>query len=359
MRRIAVALLLIFLFSCSQAQAALEQTLYADAPIVPVYQKGDTRSKQIHTYGYGQKVTVLAQGDEWSQVDASKDGAGWCRTEDLSWFDPNAADPAAWYAQPEKVKVFSRPDADSKVVTTLKRDEAMSALCILPGEDWLRVKLSDGKTGYVAMQNVARHPFDEGQVVWCREADVPVYSTAGGSCEVGRLYWAQPIRLVSSEGGWSEIHTVKGVTGWIRTDALTETDPNIYEETMYTQVSGSFLCDAPPQSADPRPHKIGANAKVRVIARSGSLCRVKYDGKCYYVLSQVLSPHKAGDGRTAHLSVGSDVAMHEDANLFSDAVGTVPAGSEVTLLGASHDAVKVRYADSDGWVVDLDRLYAY
>ena len=168
-----------------------------------------------------------------------------------------------------------------------------------------------------------------------------------------------PMEMVDAEGGWSEIHTVKGVTGWIRTDALTEADPNIYEETMYTQVSGSFLCEAPPESADPKPHKIGANTKVRIIARNGALCRVKYDGKCYYVPSQVLSPHKAGDGKSTRLSVGADVALHEDANLFSDSVGTVPAGSEVTLLGASHDAVKVRYAGSDGWVVDLDRLYAY
>ena len=359
MRRIAIALLLVFLLSCSQAQAALEQTLYADAPIVPVYQSADTSAKQIRTYGYGQMVTVLSQGDEWSQVDAGKDSAGWCRTESLSWFDPNFVDPVTYYAQLEKVMVYSRPDGDSKVVETLRRDDAMSALCMLPGEDWLRVALSGGKTGYVAIQNVARHRFDEGQVVWCRDADVPVYSTAGGSCEVGRLYWAQPIRLVDAEGGWSEIHTVKGVTGWIRTDALTEADPNIYEETMYTQVSGSFLCEAPPESADPKPHKIGANTKVRIIARNGALCRVKYDGKCYYVPSQVLSPHKAGDGKSTRLSVGADVALHEDANLFSDSVGTVPAGSEVTLLGASHDAVKVRYAGSDGWVVDLDRLYAY
>ena len=54
---------------------------------------------------------------------------------------------------------------------------------------------------------------------------------------------------------------------------IVEADPNIYEETMYTQVSGSFLCEAPPESADPKPHKIGANTKVRIIARNGALLR--------------------------------------------------------------------------------------
>ena len=198
----------------------------------------------------------------------------------------------------------------------------------------------------------------EGVTMWCTEYSVSVCDAPGGFNDVGRLCWAQPIKVIGEQDGWYKIRNRKGETGFVGKECLTENDPNTLSETRYTAVSGELLFDAFGPGMYRHRVKVKRNTPVTVVAIVGKrdeYARVKYKGKYYYAIYPLLLEEKSDEKYPVVMVVndpeGTD--LYAAPSLSAKIVTHLDNQRFLWVVGGKDDALKVVTATDGkytGWV---------
>jgi len=322
--------------------------VYIISNTLSAHKEADASSKVLGTMSFGESMTMISFSGSWVKIRNSKGQVGYCKLTGLSNRDPNALTEAV-YAKSANTPVYQKPGTLYKKLANVKQNAKLNVVAATPDGDWLRVK-NGSRYGFVQADTVSKEPLSvhgaliaQKMYVEC-ETTCPVTTGKGTGKQIGRVSHGQSFMVLETSGRYAKIRNSKGQTGWCISEILTTKDPNIYNKTMYAQVSGSLLY--PNAILRGSAKKISKNAAVTVVAVSPEegWCRVKYGRSYYYVPSIFLDTEKApASGRKVHIWDASET-IYSKASFSSSKVATVKNSDVLYLTGASGSGAKVRTA---------------
>jgi len=160
------------------------------------------------------------------------------------------------------------------------------------------------------------------------------------SASLGTLSFGQTVRCTAVSGSWATVKNSSGATGYMKTNTLTQTNPNTYKKTVYIQKNGLKVY-AHASTASKKMASLKAGAKYTAVAKSGKWLRIK-NGK-YYGYVQA-------DYTGSSYDKGTKVYMNErlitvtSAPQAFDSIGSLSLGQSCYLLEKTNRYAKVRSA---------------
>ena len=175
--------------------------------------------------------------------------------------------------------------------------------------------------------------------VYVQSTTAKVYKKKStSSSSLGSVSFGQKLTCTSVSGSWAKVKNSSGKTGYMKTDTLTQTDPNAYSKTVYIQKDGVKVY-AHASTASKKIATVNAGDRYTAVAKSGKWLRIK-NGKYYgYVLA-------ANTG--ASYTKGTKVYMTERCiTVMSspdswDSIGAMSFGQSCWLLEKGSGYVKLR-----------------
>ncbi|MBS1708967.1 MAG: SH3 domain-containing protein [Armatimonadetes bacterium] len=187
---------------------------------VIVRSKPSSESDRVAVVGEGDSVTIWGDVKGWFRVKLENGKAGYIRADMLG----GAAPASTKKIQVNRDNVIVRKDAstDSGRVDLLKQGE--SVIVVGEKDGWKKVKLSNGKTGYIRSDMLgASAPASTkgGKSMKVVHDQVLVREKANtGSARVGSLSKGDSVTVLGKASGWYKIKLESGKTGYVRADML-------------------------------------------------------------------------------------------------------------------------------------------
>ena len=305
-----------------------------------VYDMPTKESSVRERVPFAKWVIVLQEKKGWAKVITINDRVGFCNAKQLITTNPNTLN-KSMYPQRKEVEVYLRPSVSAPLIDYIDPGEKFKAVAMTPMGDWVRLK--NGKYyGYVQRPYMDFEKLDKEKLknAWVKADSMKVYYDEEIDSVMGTLYFGQKVKLVSKTGKRAKIRSTEGMIGYCDADAITEKDPNGMNQLLYTQVSGNYLFTSSTDISGRR--NIGVNEQMTLVAVDSHKfwARVRYYGQYYYVPYVYLGTDKRlGDYKRVRTSEAA--VIREGTKKSSKVVVTVPAGTDLWLIGATDNRAKV------------------
>ncbi|MGX8705704.1 MAG: hypothetical protein ACSW8J_03905 [bacterium] len=301
--------------------------------ILLVYDKPTKESEILEEVPFAKPITKLKESQGWAKVITTNEVIGFCNAKQLTETNPNTFDVKMYCSQKEP-EVYLRPSADSPIMGHVHRNERVHVVAQTPKCDWLRIE-EDGYFCYIPRPCLDYEKYKDGELAWVAEKKLDVYYDEEVDAKFGTMYFGQEVTLVKAEGKRAKIRSKTGLIGYCDLSGLTKENPNSLNITCYTQVPGNYLFMSPTDDSGHR--SINANEEMLLDAVDGDRfwARVIYKEAFYYVPFVFLDGgrRKSGTYKRVHTSTGASIK--EGTRHSSKAVTTVPADTELLLIGAT------------------------
>lgn len=342
-----MALLMILSLMPVYAEGFSGTRVYIISNTLSAHEDASASSRLLGTMTFGESMIMLSFSNDWVKIRNNRGQVGYCKLTGLSNRDPNTLNETV-YAKAEYTPVYQKPGTLYRKVN-VRQNAKLNVVAATPDGKWFRVK-NGSIYGFVQTSDVSKAPLSVHGALVAQKMYVSCENTCtvttgkGTGKVIGRVSHGQSFTVWETSGRYARIRNSKGQTGWCISEILTTKDPNIYNKTMYAQVSGNILY--PNAILRGSAKKISKDAAVTVVAVSpeGGWCRVKYGSGYYYVPSIFLDTEKApASGRKVHIWDDSET-IYAKASFSSSKVATVKNSDVLYLAGASGSGAKVRTA---------------
>ena len=241
-----MALMMILSLLPVQAEAFGAGTrVYIVANTLSAHEEADASSKVLGTMSFGESMTMLSFSRDWVKIRNGKGQVGYCKLTGLSNRDPNTLNEAV-YAKAAGTPVYRKPGTLYGKLASVKQNAKLNVVAATPDGKWFRVK-NGSVYGFVQVSDVSKAPVSAHGALVAQKMYVSCDNTCtvttgkGTGKVIGRVSHGQSFAVLEISGRYAKIRNSKGQTGWCLSEILTTKDPNIYNKTMYAQISGSIL----------------------------------------------------------------------------------------------------------------------
>lgn len=311
---------------------------YVYAYSVKVYDMPTKDSDVREIVPFAKEIIVLEEKLGWAKVLTVNDRVGFCNAKQLTNTNPNTLHRTV-YSQQKEVEVYLRPSVDAPLIDYLDRNEKAILVAMTPMGDWMRLK--QGKYyGYVQRQRMDYERFNKGDRAWIVQSSAKVYYDPELDSVAGTLYFGQKVWLVDNSGSRAKIRSPKGLIGYCDSEALTRKDPNGLDQVVYTQVSGNYLFTSSTDMSGRRNIEVNAEMTLVAVDNNNFWARVRYNGEYFYAPYVYLS-HEKRLGDYKRVRTTQAAIIREGTKRSSTVVTTVPAGTDLWLVGATDNRAKV------------------
>lgn len=291
----------------SSSSKTSTKTYYVGSCTVGVYNKPSSSAKCITTLGYGTKLTVTGSSGSWTEI---KNGSsvGYCKTSCLSTKDPNTLK-TTLYASKD-TKLYTLPDSGAKA-TSIKANTKMTATAKF--NKWYRVSYnnsvyyilqSDASTKTVTVSTEKK----VSKTSYVCNSTAKVYASASTSSSVkATVVYGAKCTVSATDGSFSKI-TSGSTTGYIKTSALTDKNPNTLNKKVYPQSKTITVYNYPSTSAG-KASVSYSTALTATAQYDSNWLRVTYDGKVAFVKSGDVGTRKFDGVSTSKPASGKSKTM--------------------------------------------------
>ena len=324
-----LCLVLLLCLSCCALSETGNTAFYISALTTDIYESPSVLSPSHKFVSYGESITVLGFHDLWARIQTADGRSGYCKRSTLTPYDPSTFDltlPAL-----ADVTATHAPVTPAKKIAEIPAGTPVCIVALCSENEYLRVEI-DGKYAYVPAEAFCLDLPDHDQLRWIvSDTRVNVYGEPD--------FWTDPIASLSHGecleilsyldtdfGDYACIRMQDGTSGYInQTDAISHTDPNIFEFPMYARISGKLLCDQAlnPDSASTAIAK-GDEVTVVAIAPDAHKLRLRYNGEYYYARSYFFSTEPNDAPLMLQASTTVDVYMDDSLRAYQEDV-LIPA----------------------------------
>lgn len=303
--------------------------------ILNVYDKPTKESDLLEEVPFAKEIVKLKESKGWAKVITSNDVIGFCNAKQLTEENPNNLD-IYMYASVHEPEVFRRPSADSPVMGHVYRNEKIHVVAMTPKCDWLRIE-ENGYYCYIPRPCLDYEKYDEEKVelAWVKEKSLDVYYDENIDSKIGTMFFGQEVTLVKAEGNRCKIRSRTGLIGYCDLSGLTKENPNSLNITCYTQVSGNYLFMSPTDNSGHRSIEANEEMLLDAVDEERFWARVIYKDGYYYVPFVFLDGGKRRSGTYKRVHTTTAARIKEGTKQSSNAVATVPANTELLLIGAT------------------------
>ncbi|HPC82753.1 MAG TPA: SH3 domain-containing protein [Thermoanaerobaculaceae bacterium] len=183
--------------------------LWVEEGVAEVHRSPGAYSPVVATLEVGTEVRPIGKRDDWYRIELEGGRTGWIH-EDVLDDDP----PGALYVRSMSATVHAGPSPLSEVVAELAAGTRMTRLDKV--KDFYRVRLQDGKTGFV-FKRAVRDDEPEHLFVDVGEAEIKSDPTEYGTVKVVAPSGTELVAF-DKEGDFYLVRTPDGTLGWIYDD---------------------------------------------------------------------------------------------------------------------------------------------
>ncbi|WHX77640.1 SH3 domain-containing protein [Priestia flexa] len=326
------------------------------------------------------KVTVIKENGDWSQIKTSDGKTGWVANKYLADVKADAPKDEGTSVSKQatvnasSLNVRSAASTSASIVTNLPRNAKVTV--IKENGDWSQIKTSDGKTGWVANKYLADvkadAPKDEGTSVskqaTVNASSLNVRSAASTSASiVTNLPRNAKVTVIKENGGWSQIKTSNGKTGWVANKYLADVkadapkDEGTSVSKQATVNASSLNVRSAASTSASIVTNLPRNAKVTVIKENGDWSQIKTsDGKTGWVANKYLADVKADAPKDEGTSVSkqatvnaSSLNVRSAASTSASIVTNLPRNAKVTVIKENGGWSQIKTSNGKtGWVAN-------
>ena len=305
--------------------------------ILTVYDKPTKESEVLEEVPFAKKITKLKESQGWAKVVTTNDVIGFCNAKQLTETDPNNLD-VIMYCQQYETKYYLRPSSDAPVMGYLHRNERVRVTAMTPMNDWVRF---DGEelSFYIPRPCLDYEKFNEkGVLAWVNKEKMDVYYDVELDSKIGTIYFGQEVTLLDDgkdKHTRAKIRSRSGLIGYCDLDCLITENPNSLDITCYTQVDGQYLFVSPTDDSGHRSIQAGEEMLLDAVDEQRFWARVKYQNEYYYVPFLFLDGGRRKQGSYKIIHTIDAANIKGGTKQSSSVVATVPAGTELLLIGAT------------------------
>ena len=259
-------------------------TVYVKALMSTAYKKASSSSGKAGTVTYGEKLTCTAVDGDWALV-ANSVGQGWVKKSSLTTKDPNSV-PKPCYSKVISANVYASPSAKAKVLGVIAINGEVQYVGVCDG--WARVEYADGYAYMNASELTTKKP-DAVETVYVRYDTVEAYKSASSSSKkVGEVYYGKKLTKLATSREWVLVSDGTSY-GWVKKDAVTTSDVNTFNKTLYINADSVALRKSPSAKGKKLTEMDkGDVVNAVAITPSGDWVRVRYNDSFAYVAADSL-----------------------------------------------------------------------
>ena len=218
--------------SATDTYAAEKGTVTASALNV---RSGNSTNHSIISKLYkGDTVDILDSSNGWYKIKLSNGKTGWVSGKYISKSSSstNPEQSASGYGKvtASTLNVRSGPSTKNSVISKLSKNTTVELISSSNG--WYKVKLSNGKTGWVSGQYITKTSSpstskpEQSTSGYGKVTASTLNVRSGPSTKnsiISKLYKNDTVKLVSSSNGWYKVELSNKKTGWVSGDYITKT----------------------------------------------------------------------------------------------------------------------------------------
>ncbi|MDO5323916.1 MAG: SH3 domain-containing protein [Clostridia bacterium] len=266
-------------------------TVYISANTLVAYSSPSTSSKSLGTMSYGESMLLLGVDDGWAKIQNSSGAVGYCKFGGLTNVNPNNLN-LTMYAQSNGVKLYAKPLTTATVSKTINQGDSVTVIAVTGDGAWARVNLGSGKYAYVQTKYISETKPDgddsgitdiKKKTVYISATTLAVYaSPSTSSASLGTMSFGESLSCTGVNSTWARVVNSSGALGYCKLSGLSDTNPNTYNVTLYTQSSGVKVY-AKASTSSTVLTTLSLNAKVTGVAINAdkTWIRLKNDSGTY------------------------------------------------------------------------------
>ncbi len=348
LRFLLLCLLLLTVFiGCAYASQ-----VYADVDKLTVYASKSTSSKSMGTVGYGFPMELLDMSGKWAKVLNGAGQVGYCALSSLTAIDPNTYNETVC-ASVDGAKAYALPSTGSKMIWTLNSGGEVTLHAITKDGKWCRVS-KNGVYAYMRKGELREKAADDWQDTddepwtetdaYAAEEFLYAYKSANKTSKyLGKLPFGTHVTLIETEGNWAYVRNDAGVKGYCPADQVTTRDPN-GTPVKYFAKSGTKGYALPETGAKTSVRfSAGDEVMVAAVTPSGEWGRAFRQGEYIFVPMDSLVRSIQDEQMPVYVTAYY-VKAFKSATSSSKSLGSLPFGSEMTLLSTDGEWAKVKNA---------------
>lgn len=324
--------------------------MYVSGSIARLRAKPTDKSKVVTAVYFGQQLNVTGTQEEWAQVQHPTNGKTYyCLLEGLSTTDPNTMS-KMMYAQLPTTPVSKSPSERALRLTNLRQGDTVTMTAITDDGLWARVT-TDGTTfGFVPTIYLDDAPAAEGTQVWCGAGYTGVMVNPDKWTQISTLSLGQSCYLVGYiyNNTIAKIRSAKGYVAYCDASTLVTADPATQSTPVYVQVTGKFL-GRQAGAEDSEYFNVNKNSQLLLLGvdNTGTWALVRRGKQKLYIPALYLGTQRLGN-ETRNLVVIQDVSLYSNSLPGAPALGTLPLGTRLQLVGGTPTHAMVA-TPSDGF----------
>lgn len=275
----------------------------------------------------------------------------------------------------DSLNVRSGAGLTSSVITNVKKGQTFHV--VEKKSDWIKIKYSGSKTGWVANWHVSQKKSSVGTPIISKGSGEVVSNATGLRFRsgpgtsfrvIGVFEKGKTATYLEKSGEWIKI-AYSGKQGWVSSDyvkvnSTTSPKPSTTAKETASITATSLNVRSTPSTTGTRVGNLKKNAIVTVVTDQGSWSQIEAKGIKGWVHSDYLkitstgSPSKASDSTTASANswssgkvTATSLNVRNNGTLNGKVVGTVSKGTLVKVVEEKNDWYKISYGtNKTGWV---------
>ncbi|MDN9011195.1 stage II sporulation protein P [Brevibacillus laterosporus] len=219
----------------------------------------------------------------------------------------------------DKLNIRSAPGTTNQIVGTINRAARLPILT--QKNDWIQVKLANGKQGWVLQKYVKKIEIPQVKYVKSNVEMLNVRAEPNATAQILQIIDQNGVFLqMKKQGDWTQIKLSNQVSGWVNARFLTET-----------------AAPTPKTIPDPVPNPIAVSTPVPSLAPSEPVVP--------------LQPSVAEGGRVAGTIVLSEShEVYAEPNVLSTVIGQLPVNTTINHYGFENDWYKISFNGTDAYI---------
>ena len=344
-----VLALVLALGACAFAEKAHSVKVWATEQKVLVYAQKSLNSKVVGKFYYGQSVTAASYDENkvWAKVTGKNGKTGYVFTYDVSDRDPNIH--SLKLIIKKKATVYAAPYKSSRKVATRAKGKTVTAVSVVPGYEWFRIKTKTGY-GYIQASLCKARNY-----AWFTGTNVYIESRHSSV-----LSYAEKVDIVGTYKGYTLIYFNGGKRlGVVKSTRFSMNEPQAAGTAAYAAADGATLFSEAVFSSYYKAKTLNKNTKVRIMYGSDALgfYVVRYGGKDYYMWAQTLVKEKKDT--YIRLTVKRNASLYSGKSFEQkNLIGILLKDQQVKLIKVTATKAYVKSSSGEkGWcyLKDLEK----
>ncbi|WP_223702856.1 SH3 domain-containing protein [Sutcliffiella deserti] len=274
------------------------------------------------------------------------------------------------------LNVREKPDANSSIISKVVRGETYPVIST-QGE-WLKIQVSDSKSGWVASFLVSdnNQPHSSPSVTEASEVqvltdDLRVRSGPGTNFSVtGFIHSTDEVRYVDENENWIKIRA-NGIDGWVSKEfiRIQEKDPNETEDPPTSQpepddpqtatiTTNGLNVRSEPTTQSEVLDSLSEGKVVLVLEQKLNWLKISYDQKTGWIHqdyakidNQSSNSTSSNETNSSAIISVSGLNVRSDPSFSGKVIGQVLQGEEVTIVSEKNNWCEIEYESGEtGWV---------